>query len=74
MIPIAHVAPANTAGTVQFQDGITDLGGPVAVIAGAAVGPVSILTRGSHSLSAVFTPTNPAKFESSTSNTVTFRF
>jgi Tol biopolymer transport system component len=73
-IPTAHVAPPNAAGTVQFTDGTTNLGGPVPVAGGVAVGPVRILGRGSHSLTAVFTPTNPTKFKPSTSNTVTFTF
>jgi Bacterial Ig-like domain (group 3) len=73
-IPIATVAPANVAGTVQFKDGTTNLGGPVPVIAGTALRPAVILSRGPHSLSAVFTPTNPTKVKPSTSNTVTLRF
>lgn len=73
-IPTAHVAPPNAAGTVQFKDETTNLGTPVPVIAGTAIGPVSILGRGAHSLTAVFTPTNPTKFQPSTSNTATFTF
>jgi YVTN family beta-propeller protein len=73
-IPIAHVAPLNATGTVQFRDGSTDLGTPLPVAGGVAVGRISLLSRGTHSLSAVFTPTNPAKFTLSTSNTVTFTF
>jgi hypothetical protein len=73
-IPTAHVAPPNAVGTVQFKDGTTNLGTPVPVIGGTAVGPVSILSRGPHSLTAVFTPTNPTKFKPSTANTVTFTF
>jgi hypothetical protein len=73
-IPIAHVAPLNAAGTVQFKDGTTNLGSPVPVAGGNVVGPVGILRSGPHSLTAVFTPTNPTKFKSSMSNTVTFRF
>ena len=73
-IPTATVAPLNAAGTVQFKDGAVNLGGPVRVIAGQAVGPVSFLRESPHSLTAVFTPTNPAAFTPSTSNTVTFTF
>jgi trimeric autotransporter adhesin len=73
-IPTATVTPLNAAGTVQFKDGMVDLGGPVRVIAGQALGPVSFLSEGPHSLTAVFTPTNPAAFMPSTSNTVTFTF
>ncbi|MBV9061270.1 MAG: Ig-like domain repeat protein, partial [Pseudonocardiales bacterium] len=74
VIPIAQVAPANATGTVQFKDGSANLGAPVPVFAGIAIGPVSTLRPGSHSLSAVFTPTNPTKFQPSTSNTVTVTF
>jgi Bacterial Ig-like domain (group 3) len=72
--PTAHVSPLTAAGTVQFKDGTTKLGIPVAVIAGTAIGPFAPLGPGPHSLTAVFTPTNPTKFQPSTSNTVTFRF
>ena len=68
------MAPLNAVGTVQFKDGTVNLGGPVRVIAGRAVGPISFLSRGPHSLTAVFTPTNPAAFTPSTSNAVTFTF
>ena len=74
VIPTAQVAPANAAGTVQFKDGATRLGAPVPVTAGVAIGPVSTLAPGSHSLTAVFTPTNPTNFQSSTSNSVTVKF
>jgi Bacterial Ig-like domain (group 2)/Bacterial Ig-like domain (group 3) len=73
-VPTATVAPLNAAGKVQFMDGAVNLGGPVRVIAGQALGPVSFLSGGPHSLTAVFTPTNPAAFTPSTSNTVTFTF
>ncbi|HZS21129.1 MAG TPA: Ig-like domain-containing protein [Pseudonocardiaceae bacterium] len=72
--PTAHVSPLTAAGTVQFKDGTTNLGAPVAVIAGTAIGPFTPLSPGPHSLTAMFIPTNPAKFASSTSNTVTFTF
>jgi hypothetical protein len=74
VIPIGHVSPSNVAGTVQFKDGNTKLGGPVPVSGGVAVGPFTTLPPGGHSVIAVFTPTNPAKFKPSTSNPVTFRF
>jgi hypothetical protein len=73
-IPVANLAPSNAVGTVQFKDGNTNLGGPVAVFGGVAVGPFTTLPPGPHSITAVFTPTNPANFQSSTSNTVTFTF
>ncbi|MGH3781547.1 MAG: Ig-like domain-containing protein [Pseudonocardiaceae bacterium] len=74
VIPLAHVAPANATGTVQFKDGSTNLGAPVPTVAGIAVGPTSTLRPGTHQLSAVFTPSNPTTFRTSTSNTVTVRF
>lgn len=74
MIPTAHVAPANATGTVQFKDGSANLGAPVPAVAGIAVGPASTLRPGVHHLSAVFTPSNPTTFMTSTSNTVTVTF
>jgi TolB protein len=73
-IPTAHVAPPNAPGTVQFKDGTTNLGGPVPVTGGLAIGPIRILGTGTHSLTAVFTPTTPTTFKPSTSNTVTVKF
>ncbi len=73
-IPIANVDPFNAAGTVQFQDNGNNIGGPVPVFGGVAVGPFTTLPAGHHSVTAVFTPKNAAKFKPSTSNTVTFTF
>ncbi|MGH3778215.1 MAG: Ig-like domain repeat protein [Pseudonocardiaceae bacterium] len=64
---IARVAPFNAAGTVQFMDGTTALGAPVPVTAGFAVLRTSALTKGTHTLTAVFSPTNPVAFGPSTS-------
>jgi hypothetical protein len=69
--PTATVTPPNAAGTVQFKDESTNLGGPVAVIGGIAIGPFASLQRGTHTLTAVFTPSNPAAFAPSTSQPVT---
>jgi hypothetical protein len=66
------VTPLNAAGTVQFQDGTTNLGTPAKIIGGIAIGPLSQLKPGPHSLTAVFTLTNQTRFQRSTSNTVTF--
>jgi hypothetical protein len=74
VIPTAHVTPFSATGTVQFKDGATNLGRPVPVIAGTAIGPISILGQGTHSLIAVFTPTNSTRFTSSTSSPVMVRF
>jgi Bacterial Ig-like domain (group 3) len=74
VLPIATVTPSNAAGTVQFKNGMTNFGAPVSVTGGVAVGPLTSLPRGTYSITAVFTPTNPAKFAPSTSNTVTVPF
>jgi Bacterial Ig-like domain (group 3) len=67
----ATVSPA-TAGTVQFKDGASNIGAPVTVSAGAASTSTSSLTVGTHSLTAVFTPTNTTFFAGSTSSAVPF--
>lgn len=64
---IAHVAPFGATGTVQFTDGTTTLGAPVPVTGGVAFLSTSRLTTGTHTLTAVFTPTNPVAFNPSTS-------
>jgi hypothetical protein len=56
---IAHVTPANAAGTVQFKDGTTALGAPVRVTGGTAFTNTSTLSKGGHSLTTVFAPTHP---------------
>jgi hypothetical protein len=72
----ATVTPANAAGSVQFTDGATAIGGPVAVAAGLASTSTSGLSVGTHTLTATFTPTNPASnptaFAASTSNAVPY--
>ena len=73
-IPLSNVGPGNPTGTVQFKDGTHNLGAPVPVFGGVAVGPFLALPAGHHSVTAVFTPTNPAKFQPSTSNIVNFTF
>jgi hypothetical protein len=70
---IAKVGPAGVAGTVQFNDGTTALGSPVPVFNGFALFLIQKLTDGDHSLTALFTPTDPAAFTPSTSNTVPYR-
>lgn len=67
----ATLTPSSAAGTVQFQDGGAALGSPVAVSGGTAV-LATALSAGSHSLSAVFTPTDSSAFTSSTSSTVVY--
>jgi hypothetical protein len=61
------------AGTVQFKDNNTNLGGPMFVNNRNASMPISTLTGGRHPLTAEFTPnpTDSATYGPSTSNTVT---
>jgi hypothetical protein len=68
----ATVTPPTAAGTVQFKDGTANLGNPVIVSNGMASGTTSTLTVGSHPLTAVFAPANPAAFSPSTSSAVMF--
>lgn len=74
VLPAAQVAPTDATGTVQFMDNGVNMGSPVPVVRGVAIGSLRFLPTGAHSLTAVFTPTNPAAFEPSTSNVVTFTF
>ncbi|MGH3549136.1 MAG: Ig-like domain repeat protein [Pseudonocardiaceae bacterium] len=66
---LVNVAPANANGTVQIKDGTTAIGPPVPVFGGFAL-LIDPLPKGTHMLTAVFTPTNPAAFKPSTSKTV----
>jgi uncharacterized repeat protein (TIGR01451 family) len=68
----AAVTPSIATGTVQFKDGAANLGPGVSVTAGTATTSTNTLTAGSHTLSAVFTPTDPTLYNSSTSNTVPY--
>ncbi|WP_378148097.1 HtaA domain-containing protein [Cnuibacter sp. UC19_7] len=65
----ATVSPA-ADGTVQFTDGGSRLGAPVAVTAGEAITSVGDLTVGEHSLGAEFTPADPALFAGSSASAV----
>jgi hypothetical protein len=63
----ASGATPHPAGSVQFKDGANNLGAAVAVnAAGIATTTTTTLALGSHSLSAVFTPTDTAAFSAST--------
>jgi PKD repeat protein len=67
----AAVSGAGAAGTVQFFNGTTSLGtSPVA--SGSAALALSNIGVGSYSYHAVFTPTTPALFTSSTSGNLAF--
>ncbi len=68
----ATVAPAGAAGTVQFLDGTTAQGAPVAVAGGIATTTLTGVATGTHSYKAVFTPTDAALFSASTSAVVGF--
>jgi hypothetical protein len=50
---------------VQFKDGTTQIGGPVMVFDGFALGFAAGLNEGAHELTAEFTPTNPEAYEPS---------
>ena len=66
----AQVSPT-AAGSVQFFDGTTALGSPVAVANGAAALTTSALSVGAHQLTAAFTSTDPA-FGNSTSTATSY--
>jgi hypothetical protein len=69
----AAVAPAGAAGSLQFKDGSTNLGAAQAVSAGrASITPAPTLSVGSHSITAVFTPTNTGAYAASTSAAVAY--
>lgn len=73
----ANLNPASVVGNVQFSsttsDGVTaTLGNPVAVTSGSVGLEVSGLTFGLYSMSAVFTPTDAARFTTATSDDVPF--
>ncbi len=64
-------ATDGVAGSVQFKDGASDLGAPQAVNgSGVASLTISTLAVGTHPVTAVFTPTNTAANNPSTSNGV----
>ncbi|GAA4482920.1 hypothetical protein GCM10023094_33790 [Rhodococcus olei] len=50
----ATVAPSSAAGTVQFVDGTTPIGAPVAVVNGTAILPHTFTAAGDHSITAVY--------------------
>jgi Bacterial Ig-like domain (group 3)/TIR domain len=68
----ASITPSAAAGTVQFKDGTTNIGNPVTVSNGTASKTTSTLSVGTHQLTAVFTPSDPAPFAPSRSPAVTF--
>ncbi|MGW0040239.1 Ig-like domain-containing protein [Rhodococcus sp. NPDC003348] len=50
----ATVDPADATGTVQFKDGATDIGGPVAITAGVATYDHTFTATGTHDITAVY--------------------
>jgi hypothetical protein len=67
----ATLAPITSVGTVQFMNGSTTMGSPVALSSGVATYPTSFGAAGSYPITAVFTPTNAAAYTTSTSATIT---
>jgi hypothetical protein len=64
---MATVSPTAAPGMVQFKDGLVNLGNPVIVSNGTASTAPLTFTPGSHQLTAVYLPADPAVFASSTS-------
>ncbi|MGH3549636.1 MAG: Ig-like domain-containing protein [Pseudonocardiaceae bacterium] len=67
---VATVTPAAAPGTVQFKDGTANVGTPVTVSNGSASTTTLQLPVGTRRLTAVFSPTDPATFNPSTSPVV----
>lgn len=68
----ATVSPAAAAGTVTFYDGSTALGAAASVTNGSASLDTTGLGIGTHSITAVFTPTNAAVYGPSTSSALSY--
>ena len=68
---IGQVAGANVPGTVEFYEGTTLLGAPVAAAGGVATLTTSALTAGTKSVTAKFVPADPAAFNGATSAAIT---
>ncbi|MDT4893935.1 MAG: hypothetical protein QOE97_2970 [Pseudonocardiales bacterium] len=67
----ATVTPAGAVGSVQFKDGATNIGSPVAVSGGTAI-TTNTFAVNTHSVTAVFTPTDSNAFSTSTSGAVSY--
>ena len=65
-------SPLSTAGTVQLYDNGSPLGSPITVTGGTAAYTSSSLSVATHSLTAKFSPTNPALVKPSTAAAVSF--
>ena len=69
----ATLTPGSAVGAVQFMDGTTALGSAVPVSAGSATSvAATTLPAGTHSITAVFTPTDATVFVTSTSSAISF--
>ncbi len=68
----ATVTPNNAVGTVQFMNGTTAMGSPVAVVSGAATYTTAFGAANTYTITAVFTPTSAASFVASTSAAMSF--
>jgi Bacterial Ig-like domain (group 3) len=65
--------PANhPAGAVQFADGGTNIGSPVAVSAAGTAAFTQTFAYGAHSFTASFVPSNPARFSASASTSLAY--
>jgi hypothetical protein len=62
----AQVSPTSATGTMQFKDGTSNLGAPIALTNGSATLTISSLTVGGHSISATYS--GDTTFISSTSS------
>ncbi|MGW0177637.1 Ig-like domain-containing protein [Rhodococcus sp. NPDC003322] len=67
----ATVAPAPSGGTVQFRDGGTPIGAPVAVASGGATLSHTFDTAGAHDITAVYS--GAGRYQESTSPVMTVR-
>ena len=66
VVLLANIAPGGAAGTIQFMDGTSALSAAVPASEGFAL-LIIRLSKGEHSLTAVFTPTNQGVFVPSAS-------
>jgi len=67
----ATVSPSAAAGTVTFKDGASTLG-TVTLSAGTASYGTASLSTATHTISAVFSPSVPASYTTSTSSNLTY--
>jgi hypothetical protein len=67
----ATIDPSDATGTVQFKDGATDIGGPVAVTAGVASYTHTFTVAGAHDITAVYSGDTGFATSTSAAHTVT---